>query len=160
MTRHGAALVPGDLRQAVFDGFERFYRTMRSARYRAVALHRDLGPDHLLWDVAANRPTGVIDWEDLALGDPAFDLTGLVDLDAVSPHRWIAGRRARGDRTFDARLDFYRRLRPIYGVIHTAETGDPTWLHRFLPMLRDAFGPPASGGGVTPTRSGLGPGPR
>jgi len=157
--RHGAALVPADLRRAVARGFDDFYRTMRATRFRPVALHRDLGADHLLWDTTTHRPTGVIDWEDLALGDPAFDLTALVDLGPVSPARWTAARRAVRDRTFDTRLDFYRRVRPIYAVIHAAETGDRTWLRRFLPMLRDGFRPVPRVAGPTRPRSARRAGP-
>jgi aminoglycoside 2''-phosphotransferase len=37
-------------------------------------LHSDLKPDHLLYDPAARRITGVLDWGDVSLGDPDFDL--------------------------------------------------------------------------------------
>jgi aminoglycoside phosphotransferase (APT) family kinase protein len=137
--RRGASLVPSDLRHDIAVGFERFYARLRTSLFRAVVTHRDLSADHILWDARANRPTGVIDWEDVTLGDPAFDLTGLGGIRSTSPSRWIAARRRRGDRTFDERLDFYRRVWPIHGVIHAAEIGDLRWLRRFLPKLRDGF---------------------
>jgi aminoglycoside phosphotransferase (APT) family kinase protein len=43
---------------------------------RELALvHTDFFPEHLLVDAGA--PSGVIDWGDVALGDPAVDLAGL-----------------------------------------------------------------------------------
>ena len=41
-----------------------------------VLCHGDLGPDHLL--TTESRVTGVIDWTDAAVGDPALDLAWLV----------------------------------------------------------------------------------
>jgi len=134
--RHGASLTPPALRRAIADEFERFRSALSGGRYRAVATHRDLGPDHILWDSRAGRPTGVIDWEDLCLGDPAFDLTGLRPVGPTRFDRWVRQRRAPADSTFDERLRFYRRIAPIHGVIHAAETGDHRWLRRFLPLLR------------------------
>lgn len=40
----------------------------------AVVLHRDLSPDHVLHDPATGRITGILDFGDLAIGDPARDL--------------------------------------------------------------------------------------
>ena len=43
----------------------------------AVLLHNDLAAEHLLVDPATGRITGVIDWSDVAIGDPVFDFSGL-----------------------------------------------------------------------------------
>lgn len=42
-----------------------------------VVVHNDLGPCHVLVD-AAGLPSGVIDWSDAALGDPASDFVGVL----------------------------------------------------------------------------------
>jgi len=42
-----------------------------------VLLHGDLWPEHVLVSRETNRLTGVIDWGDLCLGDPAYDLAFL-----------------------------------------------------------------------------------
>jgi aminoglycoside 2''-phosphotransferase len=137
--RHGESLVAPAQRQAVASAFDRFYLDLHESRYRPVATHQDLGPDHILWDLRSNRPTGVIDWEDLRLGDPAFDLTGLGTLGRAGLAGWVAARGSRTDRTFDDRLKFYRRVVPLHGVIHAAETGDHRWLRKFLRQLEVGF---------------------
>ncbi|MCI4320188.1 MAG: aminoglycoside phosphotransferase family protein [Thermoplasmata archaeon] len=137
--RHGASLVPSYLARSVSRSFDAFYELLGRSRFRAVATHRDLGPDHILWDPRTARPTGVIDWEDLCLGDPAFDLTGLGGMGESGMAQWIRARRARNDGTFLDRLAFYRRVWPIYGVIHAAESGDLRWLRGYLPKLRRSF---------------------
>jgi aminoglycoside 2''-phosphotransferase len=41
--------------------------------YRPAVLHGDFGPDHVMHDAETGRVTGVIDFGDLAIGDPARD---------------------------------------------------------------------------------------
>jgi aminoglycoside 2''-phosphotransferase len=41
--------------------------------YRPAVLHGDFGPDHVMHDAESGRITGVIDFGDLAIGDPARD---------------------------------------------------------------------------------------
>ena len=41
-------------------------------------VHNDFCPDHILVDPESGRLTGVIDWSDAALGDPALDFVMLV----------------------------------------------------------------------------------
>jgi aminoglycoside phosphotransferase (APT) family kinase protein len=56
------------------EAFLRRYRTDRAPR--DVVLHGDLVSDHLLVDESTGRLTGIIDFGDVALGDPAHDLLG------------------------------------------------------------------------------------
>ena len=53
--------------------YRRYYTP--PAEKRVVAFcHNDLGAEHVLVDVGANMVTGVIDWTDAAIADPAYDL--------------------------------------------------------------------------------------
>lgn len=123
------------LRQALAGEFARFYSALQGTRYRAVATHQDLGPDHILWDPALNRPTGVIDWSDLRLGDPAFDLTGLARVGRARHPAWTRARRATEDSTFDERLAFYRRVMPLHDALYAAEIGNARLLRTALSHL-------------------------
>ncbi len=54
---------------------EAFYRSYRHERLdRLVVVHGDLVADHILLDEAAERLAGIIDFGDVAIGDPAQDL--------------------------------------------------------------------------------------
>lgn len=44
---------------------------------REVLLHNDLAAEHVLIDPADGKITGVIDWSDMAIGDPLMDFAGL-----------------------------------------------------------------------------------
>ena len=62
---------------------------------QAVLVHGDLRADHVLVD-ADGRPTGVIDWSDAVVGDPAYDFGPLLDafpgdLALVGTYRAAAG---------------------------------------------------------------------
>lgn len=67
-----APLLPADVAAYVDGAFGRFLEG-EHATDRAVLLHRDVSPDHVMYDPATRRITGVIDFGDLAVGDPARD---------------------------------------------------------------------------------------
>lgn len=75
-----------------------------------VAIHGDLDGEHLLADARAGRLSGVIDFADAALGDPAIDFSGLVLLRGES---WVRKVLNHYDRPLDEhyfdRLRFYAR---------------------------------------------------
>jgi aminoglycoside 2''-phosphotransferase len=56
------------------DIFARYEREHPPERARLALLHSDLKPEHVLYDSVTQRVTGVLDWGDIALGDPDFDL--------------------------------------------------------------------------------------
>ncbi|MFZ1024383.1 MAG: aminoglycoside phosphotransferase family protein [Thermoplasmata archaeon] len=128
------------LRHKLERAFDGFFADLRNARYRPIATHQDLGPDHLLWDVQTHRPTGVIDWEDLRLGDPAFDLTGLTCLGSSRMRSWIRERKSDRDPTFEERLAFYRAIWPLHGVLYAAETRNWELFHAQLTLLNATAG--------------------
>jgi aminoglycoside 2''-phosphotransferase len=57
--------------ETVFDGYERVHRPSPAP---SALLHSDLKPEHLLHDAISGRLIGVLDWGDVSLGDPDFDL--------------------------------------------------------------------------------------
>jgi aminoglycoside 2''-phosphotransferase len=130
--RFASTRVPAPLHRSVTQAFEHFFCDLRGTRYRAVATHRDLSADHILWDLRSNRPTGVIDWEDFRMGDPAFDLTGLTGLGRRTLAKFAQLRRDPGDSSFGRRLVFYRRIVPLHGVLYAIE-------HRKARLLRKSI---------------------
>ena len=63
--------------------------------YRPALLHGDLSPDHVLFDAKTGSVSGIIDFGDMMIGDPARDLL------------WIYE---------DYGLDFLARLWPVFHV--------------------------------------------
>lgn len=140
--RVAAAGAAPDLDRAVRREFRAAFRMFRAARFRAVACHMDLGPFNLLWDARAHRPTGVIDWEDLRLGDPAFDLTGLKFLGDDLLRPIARERREPGDSSFEDRVRFYRWAASLQEMLFAIENRRPALLRRKRTELRRALGLP------------------
>ncbi|MGI8857821.1 MAG: phosphotransferase family protein [Thermomicrobiales bacterium] len=91
-----------------------------TAQFNPVLLHRDLGGDHLLLDPRTGDLAAVIDWGDLAIGDPAQDFCGL-------PTTWLptllSHYEGAVDATFAERIAFYRALSPYHTLVFGLRTG-------------------------------------
>jgi aminoglycoside 2''-phosphotransferase len=64
-----------------------------ASSFRQVLLHGDLSPDHVLFDEASQSVSAIIDFGDMMIGDPAWDLVFIYE---------------------DYGLDFFARLLPAY----------------------------------------------
>ena len=93
-----------------------------AAEVPASLVHNDLGLEHWLIDDTTGELTGIIDFEDATVGDPAVDLV---------PLRAAFGRHAvtaiLGDRDIGARLDermhLYRWMGSVHAIIYGVTQG-------------------------------------
>jgi aminoglycoside phosphotransferase (APT) family kinase protein len=102
-----------------------------------VLLHGDLGPSHILSDGV--QVTGVIDWSDACLGDPALDFAWLLHgtneefatrlLDAYGEERG-------SDPDLRARALFYHRLGPWHEVLFGLKHGRTEFVESGLEGVR------------------------
>jgi aminoglycoside 2''-phosphotransferase len=119
-------------------------------QFQPVLIHRDLCAEHILFDPQQGRITGILDWEDAAIGDPAFDLTGLLDLGPEFVQRVWATYRPRTERGTEYqgprdggmlnRARFYRAIVPCHEVLFGLECGLPQHITAGLKDLDDRFG--------------------
>ena len=65
-------------RQSVAAIWEAFLEDEANFCFYPVLIHRDLCGEHILYDAQRRTITGIIDWEDAGIGDPAQDFTGLL----------------------------------------------------------------------------------
>jgi aminoglycoside 2''-phosphotransferase len=68
-----ALLAAGD-QLALTRLIERFLGDERNFAYTPCLLYADFAPEHVLYDRAARAISGIIDWGDLTIGDPDYDL--------------------------------------------------------------------------------------
>ncbi|HEX7023445.1 MAG TPA: phosphotransferase, partial [Gemmatimonadales bacterium] len=95
------------------------------ARVPRVLLHGDLSPDHILYDEAAARVTGVIDFGDLAAGDPAWDLVYLYeDYGEDFLERAMRAYPAEGDPGWRVRMRWHLAVDAVRWAVECVETGD------------------------------------
>jgi aminoglycoside phosphotransferase (APT) family kinase protein len=79
--------------------------------FAPTLIHRDLWLHHLLCDPEQGTLSGVIDWGEVAIGDPALDYMGLYlrwGREYIEEIRSLA--KLAPDPTFWQRLDFYREF--------------------------------------------------
>jgi aminoglycoside phosphotransferase (APT) family kinase protein len=99
-------------------------------RFEPVLVHADLGPEHVL--VRNGRVTGVIDWSDVRVGDPALDLAWpLHAAPAAVARAYPVDEEAR------RRALFYHRFAPWYEVTYGLDTGRDDVVARGLAGVRD-----------------------
>lgn len=106
--------------------------------YSTVFSHNDLGIEHVLVDPATWTVTGVIDWSDAAIVDPAYDF-GLLyrDLGGAALRAAIGGYRA-GNRDLAAlneRAVFYARCSVLEDLAYGIETGRDKYLDKSLAAI-------------------------
>ena len=120
--------------EAMFDGF---FAAARSG-FEIAVIHADLGPEHVLCDDGA--VTGVIDWGDVRLGDPALDFAWLLHgVGETFAEELLAAYRERGG-PFDAKLRrralFYHRLAPWHELHFGLEFDRPQFVESGLAAVR------------------------
>ena len=102
-----------------------------------VLMHADLGPAHILH--RGPTVTGVIDWSDACLGDPALDfawlLHGTGDSFAAALLEAYAGGEER-DAALEERALFYHRLGPWHEALFGIEHDRPELLASGLDGIR------------------------
>ncbi len=100
--------------------------------FTPVLLHQDLGGEHVLLDPETGDLSGIIDWGDVTIGDPAQDLCGF-------PATWLPTLLAHYggpvDATFAARVAFYRALGPYHTLRFGLRVGGEPFIARGLAEL-------------------------
>ncbi len=110
-------------------------------RFPPVLLHRDLTAAHILVDPASRRLTGVVDWGDASIGDPAFDFTGpLSEFGGSVARDLLDAYLGPKDDGMLGRAHFYACVAPFYGIIYGRKLGHPEWARRALRDLRRLVG--------------------
>jgi aminoglycoside phosphotransferase (APT) family kinase protein len=90
----------------------------------AVFCHNDLGAEHVLVDAGANAVTGVIDWSDAAIADPARDLALIYrDLGTEIFDLTLAHYEGHFDDAERERAVFYARCKILEHIAYGVRTG-------------------------------------
>jgi aminoglycoside phosphotransferase (APT) family kinase protein len=107
------------------DYFEDFLDDDRHFSFEPVLLHGDLSGDHVLLDPLTQKVKGIIDFGDVCLGDPAFDVA-----QSVLPYY-----RGKVDPTFKQRQLFYGRLALFFAITFGLEHSDPALVEYGLSII-------------------------
>lgn len=72
-------VLPEALKSALAEAFDRYLVQRDEWRFEPALLHADVSPDHVLVDADRHALTGIIDWSDVCIGDPARDFIYLYE---------------------------------------------------------------------------------
>lgn len=107
---------------------------------RLVFSHNDLGIEHVLVEPRTGRVTGVIDWSDAAVTDPATDFGRLArDLGPASLDAALAAYGAGDDVALRERAWFYARCLLLEDLAYGLETGEAAYVEKSLAALAWCF---------------------
>lgn len=104
--------------------------------------HNDLNAEHLLLDPVTRRLTGIFDWNDAALGDPAVDFVGLwIWRGETLVRRTLAHYDAPWDEAFVARIAFEARCLVPLWIAECQHYGDADELARLRAWFIETWEP-------------------
>ncbi|QCV56718.1 phosphotransferase [Thermoactinomyces vulgaris] len=126
--------------------FENFFEEWSVADLPKTLIHGDLSHSHILFSEEQQRITGIIDFGDAKIGDPAYDFSGLYwdygnhfllqVLDQYNRHTQLP---------YDT-YELYRRVSTFYGkrqifydILHGLENNSPSYVKRNLQVLRQSL---------------------
>lgn len=128
---------------AVDRGFERFLEEELATLKDVALVHCDLGCEHILIGEDGTTVTGLIDFEDVTIGDPTIDFVGIFatyGMEAVERVRDGYARRRTLDEHFEHRLRFYTWIASCHQIIYGREEEKPDLVEGGLEGLRIRLG--------------------
>ena len=108
-------------------------------RFATSLTHGDIGPEHVLITDAGDL-SGVIDWGDLEVGDPVFDLAWVINAVPEVGERVLGAYGGPPDDRFLARSRFAFMLMPWHEVRYGMETDQASFVESGLAGVRDRLG--------------------
>jgi aminoglycoside 2''-phosphotransferase len=114
-------------RRKVIDFFERQLAVQENFRFDSTFTHDDLSGPHILCDKTKDMITGVIDWEDGCIGDPAGDFYGILeDCGPSFTKKVLEKYEGEPDPGIMRRVRLYLGVVPFYEVLYGQEHDEAT----------------------------------
>jgi aminoglycoside 2''-phosphotransferase len=108
--------------------------------FQPMLIHDDLACEHILCDLERSVLTGVIDWGDATIGDPAMDLVGLHNCRGREfAERVLARYQGTVDAAFWQRMDFYLCYGPFSELLYGAYSENEQIIAKGIEGLRTMF---------------------
>ena len=128
-------LLTAEERDGFGDRFGAFHDDDRNWRFSPCVTHNDVDRPHILV-TATGDLAGVIDWEEVGIGDPAADFAWILHDEPEAGERALAAYGGAPDDRFRDRCAFRYALMPWHDVSHGLETSRPDLVERGLTQLR------------------------
>jgi aminoglycoside 2''-phosphotransferase len=121
--------------------FDRFLADDDIWRFAPCLIHADIGPEHVLVSPEGDL-VGVLDWEELTVGDPVGDFAWLLFARPSDGERALGAYGGAPDASFRRRAAFRFFLMPFHEVTYGLETDQPSFVGSGLEGIRKRAGVP------------------
>ncbi len=120
--------------------WENFLNDQAIFTFLPKLIHRDLACEHIFCDSEHGMLTGVIDWGDVTIGDPAIDFVGLYWTHGMQFTEQILMRYQHPiDTGFWQRMDFYLCYSPYSLLLYGSYSEDEAFIAQGIEGLRTMF---------------------
>ena len=132
------ALIKPSQRSTIEALWSSYLDNVANFRFEPVLVHRDLSGENILWNPDLGELTGVIDWSDSSIGDPAIDFVNEFPVRSNSFTEMVLSfYKGVVDSSFRQRIKFYSQAAPFYGVLLGLQTGQPEMVDIEIKSLQD-----------------------
>jgi len=104
-------------------------------RFAPCLTHGDIGPEHVLVSPSGDL-VGVLDWEELGVGDPVADFAWLLHTRPIDGERVLGAYGGAPDPTFAERASFRFFLMPFHEVVHGLQIDDASFVASGIAGIR------------------------
>jgi len=115
--------------------FQDFIALLAKRPFQLVLTHGDLAPEHILVDPQTHVITGIIDFGDVAIDDPAYDFQCSRYYGKEFLHNVYGAYTRSRDEVFDLRRQFYEDRLPVTNLEHSIKIGEPEWIQKHKEQL-------------------------
>lgn len=112
--------ISDDFQQIFTDSYNSYLNNVKNFLFKKSLLHNDISCDHLLYNETKKVLTGIIDFGDIAIGDPDYDLMYLYDeLGQQFVTRLLKYFPEVDTRDLFAKLKFFQLADALQSIIHS-----------------------------------------
>jgi aminoglycoside 2''-phosphotransferase len=132
-------------RLAIEDVFTRFLNRYLALSYKKVPIHGDLSASNIIFDKAEYQISGIIDFTDAQMGDPAFDFAGIYWNYGPEYTREVLSfyHSDESSEEMFERISTFYGLQPVFHeLLHSVENNKPidhAQLKRFMELKQMIF---------------------
>jgi aminoglycoside 2''-phosphotransferase len=105
-------------------------------RFAPCLLHGDIGPEHVLVSPEGDL-VGVLDWEELSVGDPVGDFAWLLHARPSDGERALGAYGGAPDPTFHERAAYRFFFMPFHEVLYGLDRDDPSFVASGIEGIRE-----------------------
>lgn len=115
--------VNSDTAEMIGRLFEHFFASLRTNSPALAVIHADIKPAHIIVSSDHQELTGIIDFGDMEIGDPAEDFTFFQKYTPDITPFILETYQAQKDNAFLDRVSFYQKILPVMELDHALEVG-------------------------------------